>query len=240
MGLKVKDVLRQMRVYLNEYATEVMDDFMTETEADMIAHIDAAARLVAQVAPANMQVATDAVLSLTEEERPDGLVHGMAALPDGYMRMIYLVVEGKLYRYITQLLPPTHPTYAMQFSPIAGLGSGAYAPTAYLIDGTVDVHAWPANESSNVNDNVNDTPANAAGTTAVLKYLAIPKITTVAASGNVPAYDEYATLKDELRDVIAMQAAALYLGITDNEKANVVQQIATGMIGGLVSRQVDE
>lgn len=255
MGVKVKDILKQTVVYVNEYSADMEepDVYGTEAQSDLLAHIDAAARMVAQVAPANMQVAqTEPQYELTLQERPDGRLHGVAALPSDYMRLVYLM-SAALYRPITVLLPATHPTYAMQFCPVAGLGAGEYAPIGYQVDGTVDVHSFNGNVNVNDNGNVNgndgadgDQTAGAAGgeeqgagaadetgTTVgvTLCYLKLPKVTGEGEAA------EYSTLKEELRDVIAMQAAALYLGMNEADKANQAQQMASAMLKGIASEE---
>ena len=231
--IKVDDIWKQTVIYLNENAPEMEEvtfadeAFGAEAKADILAHIDAAARMVAQVAPANMQVAKELkadsspAFTLTLARRPDGRNHATAELPSDYMRLIYLLADG-LFRPITALLPSTHPTYAMQYCPIPGLGAGAYAPIGYQVDGTIDVHSF-----DNDNDNQNDNQVG-----ATICYLALPEIEDVTAGGTT--YKAYTTLKEELRDVIAMQAAALYLGMQESAKAQQAQQIATGMLTGLI------
>jgi len=219
---------------INEYSADMEEqEFATESigaqaREDVLAHIDAAARMVAQVAPANLQVATtNTAFQLTLNARPDGRLHGTAALPAGYMRLIYLVGEN-LYRPITVLLPSTHPTYPMQFCPVEGIGNGDYAPIGYLVDGTIDVHSLAKPDEGTL-QTVNVT----------LMYLTLPKIEKTTAGefpGIAANVDVYKTLKEELRDVIAMQAAALYLSMTDNDKAAVAQQMATGMLNGLIAK----
>ena len=227
--IKVDDLLRRTVVYVNEYSAdmEAGDAFAEEAKGDLLAYADAAARMVAQVAPASMQVAvTDANFSLTLEPRPDGRRHGMAALPPDYMRLIY-ISSSELYRPITALLPNTHPTYAMQFCPCAGVGSGAYAPLAYDVDGTVDVHSF--DEDPPLTPPLYGGEEGTDETTVTMKYLVVPTVTGEGANA------VYGTLKEELTDVVAMQAAALYLSMTDNEKAGQAQQMATGMLRGIVS-----
>ena len=239
--IKVDDIWKQTVIYLNEYAPEMEEAtfsdeaFGAEAKADILAHIDAAARMVAQIAPANMQVAktlkadSTPAFTLTLAQRPDGRNHATAELPSDYMRLVYLLADG-LYRPITALLPSTHPTYAMQYCPIPGLGAGAYAPIGYQVDGTIDVHSFDSeNENDNQNDNQNENE-NQVG--ATICYLALPKIEDVTSGGTT--YKAYTTLKEELRDVIAMQAAALYLGMQESAKAQQAQQIATGMLTGLI------
>lgn len=214
--VKVKDILRQTVVYVNEYSADMVDDFGMEAKEDLLAHIDAAARMVAQVAPANMQEAiTLPNYVLTILEKPDGRLHGVAALPSDYMRLLY-VISDKLYRPITVLLPGVHPSYAMQFCPIAGLGAGEYAPMGYEVDGTIDVHGFLA-------DSIKGSI-----TYVKLAYLAVPMVTGVDDAA------QYSTLKEELRDVIAMQAAALYLGMNNAEKAGLAQNAANTMLKGIV------
>ena len=248
MAIKVKDILEQTVVYLNEYSADMQDQtfaeetFGAEARTDLLAHIDAAARMVAQVAPSHLQEpVTNDSYDLTLTERPDGRLHGTAVLPSRYMRLVYLMSEH-LFRPITVLLPSVHPTYHMQFCPVAGLGAGSYAPIGYQVDGTIDVHSFDDNvnvndngndngngdDNDNVNDNVNvNDNGNDNKVTVTICYLELPNVTGTGDSA------EYSTLKEELRDVIAMQAAALYLAMDNAEKAAEATQIATTMLKGL-------
>lgn len=241
MAIRVSDIVKQTLTYINEYSADMEEQDVSESlgaqaKEDMLAQVDAAARLVAQVAPANMQVATtDNAYTLTLNARPDGRLHGTAALPGDYMRLVYLVCN-KLYRPITVLLPSTHPTYPMQFCPIAGLGNGDYSPIAYIVDGTIDVHSFGV-QSDDSQQEGQETE------TVTIVYLVLPVITQASQGEfeNIEAgTDVYKTLKEELRDVIAMQAAALYLSMTDNAAAVTAQQMATGMLNGIVNKDISK
>lgn len=238
MAIKVDDILKRTVVYINEYSADMADPdaFGAEARADLLAHIDAAARMVAQVAPANMQEAKTLNsagdppnFNVSTTVRPDGRRVLTAQLPPDYMRLVYLTAD-ELFRPITVLLPSTHPTYAMQYCPIAGIGAGAYAPIGYQVDGILEVHSL---DNVNVNDNENQGGNQEEETVAVkMQYLCVPTVEAVTVSEQT--YDAYKTLKAELKDVIAMQAAALYLGMNESEKASLAQQMATGMLNTLI------
>lgn len=228
MAINVKDILNQMMVYINEYDADLNDPdaFEQETAADLQAHIDAAARMVAQVAPSNLQEATNGNVNITLTKRPDNRYYGAGTLPTDYMRLIYIVSEN-LYRPITQLLPATHPTYNMQYCPIEGFGAGEYAPMGYQVDGAFEIHSFKAPE-----DGDGETESSEQETETIqMSYLTLP---AVSGSGDNA---QYQTLKPELTDVIAMQAAALYLGMNDSGKAAQAQQMATGMLNGIINNE---
>lgn len=212
--MKLEDIRNRTRANINEYIPDTAwDEFANETDDLLDVHIDAAVRMIAQVAPNYTMDIASGSMTGNWIQRADGRWVIVATLPPDYLRL-EKITHTALKRPVTTLLTVQDPSYGAQNCPVPGIGAGEYAPKAYRVDGTVEVHSFGSMQDGY----------------PTIQYIQMPKLT----KDQTTNAQVYATLHDELLDPIAHQAAALYLSLTAHENAKAAQDVATASIQGLV------
>lgn len=220
MGLTLDNLLKKTMAYLNDYnAIDDDDDNFGDEQKELLkTHIETAARIVAQAAPASAMEATTANLTAEWRVRPDKMCYATVTVPEDYMRLLMLYTD-ELVAPVTQLLPITHPTYIQQYNPVAGVGAGKYNPKAYMHDGKILLHAVKKNVTLTEDGEVEIEPKNK----VVIYYLAVP----------TEKDGEIGNMKDVLEDPVALHAAGLYMALTNKAAAKDALEAATAMMRNL-------
>lgn len=214
MALQKTTIIAKVRSYINEYVTTA-DDFSTETDALLVSHIEASARMTVQDVPLQYLAQQSQTPQSESVQRPDGRYYLRFDLPDDLVRFGSIVC-GCLKRPIVTLLPKQHPSYAQQYSVTAGIGAGEWRPMGFQHGREVEIHSISDGET-------------AGSTELTLNYVATPRFNGESLS----------VLDDRLLDIVALRAAALYLGLTGDAHAQAANEAAQTLITNITAQDAN-
>lgn len=203
--IPVEDILKTLRVIINESATEE-DSFTIETDEALKEFVRLAllALMNDEGVMAEASEMTD-LSSISFERRPDGLFFANIRIPADYIRLVSVNLTG--WRYpVTMLHPDNSPLYSAQYSSAPGVGNGPAMPVAFVTGDTMRfIIAHAVKEQGGY----------------ILRYIPTPSISE---NGEINLHNKYA-------GALAYYAAGLYhISINENAGAESEFAIARSLI----------
>lgn len=132
--IAVDKLISVIRQAVNEAST-ASDGFSSEVDALLLDFARTAAPWVLLKVPAAYQVVYSHTYDKADDslffERPDGMTAVLLPVPDDFCRFISMRAQ-EWKTSVSVIYPDSHPLFARQFSPVAGVGSGPYSPAVFL------------------------------------------------------------------------------------------------------------